>query len=867
MFRRRRSSGDFAEEIKAHLELEADELKRDGLSDEEARRKARVHFGNIGIAQERFVLRNRIQWLDRIVRDIQFAMRQWRKNRSFAATTVFVLALGLGACVAIFAFVDAALIKPLPYRDPTRLVSVYETVESCPLCNVSYLNFRDWQRMAHHFRSIDVWGYARYTVQTSEGAESAQGARVSDGFFRTLGIAPLLGRDFYVGEDRPGSARSVLLSYAAWRKRFGGSQDAVGKAIQLDDVSYTIIGVLPPGFHFAPRGEAEFWTALNDPSGCDKRRACHGLFGLARLNEGVSSSAASAEMQSIAAQLGKQYPDSNRGYGAVTVPLSEAVVGEIRPVLLALLCAAGLLLLIACVNVTGLLLLRSEGRRQEFAMREALGASSARLLQQFVTEALLLALVGASLGIGLAYTAMRLLPKLIPANRMDAMPFLMEVGMNTHVAVFAAATAVLATMLFALTPALQLQSNRVAAGLAANGRGSVGCAWKRLGSKLVVIELATAVVLLVGAGLLAKSLYMLLHVETGFRPDHLSSILVEVPKSYKNDAQVIVLEKTLINRALNLPGAVSVGLTVQRPVWAWDLGTNIVVPGSAQPNKRYDVPERDVSAGYLAMLGAVLLHGRYFTELEDDPAKARIAVINQTLANQLFPGGDAVGKRIAYEQSGDTMQVIGVVSDIREGPLDTPNRGVLYRPFNQDSWPAFELMVRSSQSPQTMLPTLINAVHEVDKGIATSEAAIVTQAIQDSNAAYLHRTSTWLVSGFALLALVLSVVGLYSVISYSVAQRAKEVGVRMALGAQRSSIYALILGQTGWLTSAGLVVGLVCSVVTSMLLRNLLFGVKPWDALNLTCVVVLLALASIAASFLPARRATSVNPAEALRAE
>ena len=867
MFRRRRSSDDFAEEIKAHLELEADELKRDGWSDEQARRKAKVHFGNVGIAQERFKLRNRIAWLDNIARDLRFAMRQLMKNPSFAATIVLVLALGLGAGTAIFAFVDAALIKPLPYRDPARLVSVFETVESCPLCNVSYQNFRDWQRMAHSFLSLDVWGYARYTVQTSNGTEFAQGARVSDGFFRTLGVSPLLGRNFNTGEDKPGAARTVLLSYEAWQQRFGKSPEALGKTIRLDDLNYTIIGVLPREFHFAPRGEAEFWTALNEPSGCDKRRGCHGLFGLARLNEGSSLSAASAEMQNIAAQLGKLYPDSNRGYGAVTFPLSEVVVGEIRPVLLALFSAAGLLLLIACVNGTGLLLLRSEARLHEIAVREALGASSTRILQQFVTEALLVAAVGAFLGLGFAYAAMRLLPRLIPENRINGMPFLLGLGMNAHVTAFAAVAALLATVLFALAPAVRIKSRSVRADLAENGRGSVGTAWKRLGSKLVVIELATSVVLLFGAGLLGKSLYMLLHVETGFRVDHLSIVGVEAPGSYKTDAQIMALEQVLLNRAQNLPGVVSAGLTASKPIRSWDLGTNIVVPGSAQPDKRHDVPERDVSARYLAMLGARLVRGRYFTELENDPAKPRVTVINQTLAKELFPGEDAIAKRIAYAPHGDAILIIGIVEDIKEGPLDTPNRGVIYVPLNQNRWDSFELVVRTAQAPEAMLPTLVDAVHEVDKGIATSQAATMDQVIQDSSAAYMHRISAWLVGAFALLALVLSVVGLYGVVTYSVAQRAKEIGVRMALGAERGSIYALVLRQAGWLTAAGLACGLVCSAGASLLMRNLLFGVRPWDAMNVICVVVLLTVASILASFLPARRAASVNPAEALRAE
>ncbi|HLY41605.1 MAG TPA: ABC transporter permease [Terracidiphilus sp.] len=867
MSKRKRSRDDFADEIQAHLELEADALKQDGLSDEEAHRRAKVAFGNVLAARERFHLLGRVEWLDNVLRDIRFAIRQLTHNPGFAATAIFVLALGFGASISIFDLVDTALIKPLPYRDPGRLVSVFETVESCPLCNVSYQNFRDWQRMAHSFVSIDVWGYARYTVQSASGTESADGARVSDGFFRTLGLKPVLGRDFHAGEDKPGAAHTVLLSYGAWQKRFNRDPEVVGKTIQLDDLTYTIIGVLPGSFHFAPRGEADFWTALNDPTGCDKRRGCHGLFGLARLKDGVSVSAASSEMESIADRLAAQYPDSNRGYGATTVSLAEVSVGDLRPVLLALFSAAALLLLIACVNVTGLLLLRSEGRQHEIAVRKALGATALRLVAQFTAEAVLIAAAGTCLGLGFAWAALGLIPHLIPQQRIEAMPFLLNLGINKHVAVFTAVSTLAATLLFVLAPIMRLKRSSVRHDLAESGRAAAGQAWKKLGSKLVVIELATAVVLLAGAGLLGKSLYRLLHVETGFRPDHLSSVVVEVPKSYITDAQVMALEKALLNRAQSIPGAISVGLTVSKPIRAWDLGTNIHVPDSAQPDKRHDVPERDVSSGYLAMLGARLVRGRYFTEDEDDPAKPNIVVINETLAKEFFPGEDPVGKRIAYAPRGDAMQVIGVVDDIKEGQMDTPNRAVIYRPFNQNSWHSFELVVRSSQAPGAILPLLVNAVHDVNKGIATSNAATMDEVIQDSSAAYLRRISAWLVGGFAALAMALSIVGLYGVIAYSVAQRAKEIGVRMALGAQRRSIYGLVLRQAGWLTAVGLAVGVAGSIGASVLIRNLLFGVKFWDAMNLVSVIVLLALASVTASFVPAHRAASVNPAEALRAE
>lgn len=874
LFSRSRVDREIHRELTSHIEMRTDDNIAAGMSARDARRDALVRFGNPTVMKEKTTAADAALLLESIWSDIRYACRQLWKNPGFAGTAIIVLALGIGASVAIFAFVDAALIKPLPYQEPNKLVSVYETVTSCPLCNVSYLNFRDWQKETHSFRALDVWGYARYTLHSNGGIEPAEGALVSDGFFRTLGVTPMLGRDFYAGEDSPGAARALLISYASWQKRFGGNKDVIGKGIQLDDLNFTIIGVLPQEFHFSPRGDADFWTALNDPDSCQKRRACHSLFGVGRLKDGVSVASASAEMTAVAGQLEKLYPESNRGLGAIVRPLSDAVVGAIRPVLLVLLSGAGLLLLIACVNVVSLLLVRSESRRQEIGMRGALGASMPRLMRQFLIEGLVLVTAGTMLGLGSAYGSMRLLLGLIPANRMLAMPYLLGLGFSPRVLAFAAGIALLAAILFAVAPALRLRDmqGEIAAGSRGTRHGSGGKAWRQLGSKLVMVELATAVVLLVGAGLLGKSLYLLLHVNTGFEPDHLVSVLVSVPKSYATDAQVMALERVIESRVRALPGVKSVGISNSTPVRDWDGGTYIMAAGRPLPKERSDVPERDVSAGYLMTLGAKLLRGRYFTEAEDDPAKPRVVVINETLAKQFFPGEDPIGKQLSYVGSKQTVQVIGVVEDIKEGQLDTANRAAMYVPFNQDSWGSFNLVVRTAaagtmEDSGTLLPSLASALHEVDKEIPVSEATTVSEVIRDSNAAYLHRTSAWLVGGFAGLALVLAVVGLYGVIAYSVAQRTREIGVRMALGAQRTEVYGLILREAGWLTAAGIGGGLLCSIGLAKLMRSLLFGVSSWDVSTLACVSAVLAVSALLASYLPARRAASVNPVDALRAE
>jgi macrolide transport system ATP-binding/permease protein len=867
LFSRSNVDREIDAELQSHIDMRTEDNLATGMSPQEARREALIRFGNPIATKERVTSADAALLLDSIWADIRYACRQLAKNPGFACTAILVLALGMGASVAIFAFVDAALINPLPYKDPTRLVAVYEASKTCPECNISYQNYLDWKKSDLPFSSLQAWGYSRYLLNNPGGTEPADGTRVSDGFFRTLGVVPILGRDFYPGEDQPGSPRTVLISYAAWQKRFSGDPNVVGKIVTLSDTSYSIIGVLPAGFHFAWRGDAEFWAALNDPDSCDKRRACHSLFGLARLANGASLQTALAALQTVAKQLEMQYPNSNHDLGVTGKTLSEAVLGGIRPILLVLLGGAFLLLLIACVNVAGLLLVRTESRRRETAVRGALGASPTRLLRQFVTEALVLATIGTTLGLGSAGLAIKLLLKLIPASQAEGMPFLLTLGLSPRVLAFAGLISLLAVTMFALTPALRLNLKNLRGDLVEGDRGSAGSGWRRLGSKLIVLELATAVVLLVGAGLLGKSLYKLMRVDVGFVPGHLVSIVVATPKPYAEGDKLAVFERLLTSRIDSLPGVKSSSISSHLPVHAWDGGVPIVLPGHPSTGQRNDIPERDVSSSYLATVGARLVRGRYFTEPEDDDAKPRVVVVNQTLAKQYFPGEDAVGKRLSYEGGKTSMEILGVIDDIKEGPLDSDNRPTIYVPFNQDSYLAFNLVVRTSLAEDSVLPALAAAVHRIDPSLAVSNPTSIAEMIDQSNSAYLHRSSAWLVGGFAGLALLLSVIGLYGVIAYSVSQRTREIGVRMALGAERGTVYRLILKEAGQLTGIGIIAGLLCSIGAAVLMRNLLFGTQAWDVPTLAAVAVVLAVSAMLASYVPARRAASVNPVEALRAE
>jgi len=863
MFKRTRSTDDFAEEIKAHLELEADELKREGLSEDEAYRRTRVEFGNVHTAQERFYLKDRVEWVDNFVRDVKFALRQLRKNPGFAITAILILTLGLASSVAIFAFVDAALIKPLPYQDPHRLVMLFESIPLGPRFHLSYPDYLDWKRENRVFSSLDVFEPQGFMMKTSDGLRQTDGARVSAGFFRTLGVKPVLGRDFYDGEDKPETPRTALLSYAAWQKRYGRNPNVVGQPVELDGEIYTVIGVLPRQFSFAPAEPADFWTIKKAGDTC---RGCHSLFGVARLKDGVAFAAAFANIKTIAENLEKLYPDSNREQKAFMLPLTEVIVGDIRPILLVILSAAGLLLLIASVNVASLLLVRTESRRRETAVRGALGASPKRLVVQFITEGLLLAAIGSVFGLVLAQQGMRLLALLIPKDMLAAMPFLRDLGINSHVLLFANALAALAGALFAFTPILLLRFTEIREDLSEGSRTSAGTLWRRFGANMVVVELATAMVLLVGAGLLGKSLYKLLHADIGMQSGHIATVNVQAqPERYNKPELKGALAHEIERRVMALPGVQSVGITTKMPIEDADGTSSFSIPGKPDPGVHKEVAVRFVTAGYMTTLRTRLISGRYFTG-DEDSSKPPVVIVNQTLAKQYFPGEDPVGKQIAFDPK-TPLLIVGVINDIQEGQLDAGQRGAAYRPFYQVPFGGFVVLARTSQDERAALPSLTMALHDVDNAMALYKPITMDQKIHDAPSTYLHRSSAWLVAGFAVMALVLSVVGLYGVIAYSVSQRTREIGVRMALGAQRGSVYALVLRQAGWLTLSGLVIGLVCSVAASIFIRKLLFGVQAWDTTTLCGVAILLGLVSLVASFLPAHRAASVNPTDALHAE
>jgi predicted permease len=868
LFSKERRERELTAELESHLQMHFEDNLRAGMTPEMARRAAILRLGGIGSVKQAYREGGTILFLENLAQDVRFALRQLRKNPGFASTAIVILTLGLCAGISIFAFVDATLIKPLPYQDPSRLVGVFESVPMFPRSNLSYLDYLDWKKQNKVFSSLEIYQRNGFSLSTSDGAQQARGARVSDGFFRTLGVTPVLGRDFYTGEDQPSAPRAVILSYAAWQKRYGGKADILGQTVTLNGFQNVIIGVLPPEFHFSPAEPAEFWTSFHGDGPCELRRSCHSIFGVARLKDGVSIENALADVKLIAQQLEKQYPDSNRGQGAALAALSEVIVGDMRAILLMLLGGAALLLMIAIVNIASLLFVRSESRKREIAVRTALGASPGRLVCLFVAEGGTLVLISTVLGLFSAHWVMQFLTRLIPSDMLGRMSYLQGLGLNVRVVAFAGIISVLAAAFFSIIPTLRVSLSEMREGLAESSRGSAGGVWRRLGSKLVVVELATAVVLLVGAGLLGKSLYRLLNVNIGFQPEHLATLRVAAPpSSYPNDEKVIALTRQIVSRIEGLPGVKSIGISTSLPISHNGNTEWFRVLGRPWHGEHNETPQREVTPAYFTTIGARLLRGRYFNEAED-ASQPHVAIINETLAKQYFADEDPIGKQITYLSDPPVpIEIVGVVEDIKEGPLDVTTPRFLYIPFNQSPTPYFGLVIRTSQGEDSLLPELAASVRQIDRDIVTTDGLTMSDRIDDSPSAYLHRSSAWLVGGFAILALWLSVVGLYGVVAYSVSQRTRELGIRLALGASRRSVYLLILKEAGGMAALGIVIGLAGSVAAATLMSNLLFAVRSWDVPTLITVAVVLAISGLIASYIPARRAAAVNPVEALRAD
>lgn len=867
LLRWQRADDELLEELRYHLDREAEKYRAAGLNTEEAKRRAQIALGGLTQAEQRCRDARGTRLSLELAQDARFAVRQLRRSPAFLSTAIPVLALGMAACTAIFTFVDATLVKPLPYRDPLRLVSLFESLPIGARFHVSHPDYLMWKQQNKVFRSLDVYRPERVALRTPTGLEEISGAAVSDGFFRTLGVTPLLGRDFRTGEDLARAQPTVILSHRMWQNRFGSDPSILGRNILLDGSPELVIGVLPAGFHFSPVEPAEYWRTIHGL--CADNRTCYPFYGVARLKPGVSIDTARSNMALIAGQIARAYPASNRDRGATVLPLAEVIVGEIRPTLLALLSGAALLQLIGLVNVTSLLLVRSESRRREIALRVALGASRLRLIRQFAVEGFLLAGAGGALGLTLAYVFINLLLGLIPDQLLAAMPYLEGLHPGWHFMLLGLFATAVAGAIFTMAPATQLFASGQT-GIAEGGRGSAGRRWSRLGSSLVVAELAITVVMMASAGLLTKSFYRLLHEDIGLTADHLAVVHLSQQEGIKAEG-MITFEREVLSRIKALPGVTSAGVSETLAVEGGEAFkskfTHYCVFGRYCAGEGEEAVSQVAGTGYFETLQARLILGRYFTEA-DDALKTPVAVINRTMANDDFPGEDPIGRRIVnqYDKS-HPIEIVGVVDDLKDGPLDMKPTPAVYVPFNQNPVSEFYVTVRTTNSEHAVLRAIVDAVRPMHRGLIVDGEGTMTDRINASQSAYLHRAAAAMVAGFALLALMLGAVGLYSVVTYSVSQRTREIGVRIALGAQRSSVYQLILREAFMLALAGLVGGMAISLVVAGLLRSMLFGVSAWDLGTLLSVAGIMVAAALLASYIPARKAASIHPTQALRAE
>jgi len=701
-------------------------------------------------------------------------------------------------------------------------------------------------------------------------ARRIYGGRVTANFFDVLGVQPILGRAFQGDEDRPGGPHVVLLSYALWAGELGSDPNAIGQALALNGEPYTIVGVLPREFQFAKRGRAELWVPLNPNPDEASRKTYHWVNVVGRLRSGVSITQAQDEMSGMAKRLAAESPEANAGGGIRVVSLHEEIVGPVQPLLLALLGAVGLVLLIACVNVANLLLARAEIRQKEIGVRLALGASSWRLVRQVLTESCLLALSGGALGAVLAHWGVSVIISRMPGTVLATMPYFRNLSPNLSFLEFTLAISVLTGIAFGLVPALQASRLDLQGALKQGTRTASGNAQHRLRSALVVSEIALSLVLLTGASLLMKSLVKLLKVDPGFATENLLTLEISTnPRVYSDQKRNTILTRQLLERVQNLPGVRGAALIDITPLKGGNT-SSFTVEGRPPlpPGQKPEANSRDASSRYFEVMEIPLIHGRFFTD-HDTADAPLVLIINKTLADRVFPGEDPVGRRLIFDQGQHplVMEIVGIVADEKLGALDQRTTPVLYSPTFQSNDTNLTLVVRSEMDPQNFTSEVRGEVARLDSEIVTSSAITARKIISDSPSVFMRRFPATLIGIFAALAVLLSAIGIYGVLSYLVTQRTREIGVRMALGAQRSAILRLLLGEGMRLAAIGIAIGLAAAVAATRLLAGLLFGVLPGDPAVLFAVTGMVAAVTLAACSIPAQRATRVDPMEALRYE
>ena len=873
LFRREKFDREMDEEMRLHVEMREKAQRENGAAAQQAYTEARKNFGNALVMREASRDAWGWTWLEQLGQDLRYAFRMLSKSPGFTAVAVLTLALGIGANTAIFSVVYAMLLSPLPYKNASQLIVLNETTPRVGTVSVSYPNFLDWRAQSHSFSQMAAVYHVGFNLAGVSQPENISGEAVSPSFLSMLGVHPFLGRDFEPSEEKAGTAPVVLLGYSLWQTHLGGDPNAIGKTISLDGRSYTVIGVLPAEFRSIGKTDVMEPTgvAATTDSDMQKREDRGDMAVVARLAPGVTFVQARAEMEGIAARLAKEYPASNDQFSVKLQPIRNVFAGDARPALLVLFGAVMFVLLIACANVANLFLVRGAARTREIALRIAFGASRSRIVRQVLTESFVLAFLGGIFGLALAVAGIKGMTRLVSADMLNGA----SVSLNGAVLLFTAGVIVLCALVFGLAPAMHSTKPDVQSELKEGARtSSAGAAQNRLRGALAIAEISLSLILLAGAGLMVKSLYRLLAVNPGFQPEHVLTMEMALrTQQYAKDPAVLNFWQHVLARVRPLPGVEGAALGTNVPFTDNHGRTDITIEGMALP-KPGSFPHPDIhtiSPDYAQTMGMTLERGRTFTDADDLNAP-RVALVNEKLARQYWASEDPIGKRFIWGHFNPNSKtppkwvtVVGVVGDAKMYGLANPARLEVYVPLRQDAENDMDLIVKSRLDSAALASEIRGTVAAVDKDQPIFGIATMDKLVSDDVSS--PRLTLVLLGLFSGLAVVLAAIGIYGVISFSVAQRTHEIGIRMALGAQRRDVLRLVIGQGTRLALAGIAIGMAAALGLTRLMSSLLFSVSASDPATFAAVAILLALVALAACYIPARRAMRVDPMVALRYE
>lgn len=872
LLRRKSLELELDDELRGYQQMLIDEKLAAGLSEEAAIRQAHLEMGRIQTVKEN-VWEARMGWtLETIWRDVRYSIRALRRAPGFTAAAVVILSLGIGANTAVFSIFSAALLRPLPYPGEERIVAIWEKRlgEDSARSPVSVADFLDWRNVTRDLSSIALDESTRQTITSADQVELSPSARVTAGFFEALGIQPLLGRTLRVTDENPGGQRVAILSYQSWKLRFGGDPGIIGRSVAIGGVPVEVVGVLPEGFRYPFAVACEFFEPLRFTADQRRWRGIHPYDAVGRLRDNVSLGQARAEMELISKQLQSQYPESNTGHVANLVPLRQELTGRLQSTLAILIGAVFLLILISCANVASLLLARAAGRKREMALRLALGCDRIRLAAQSLVESSILSILGAAGGIALAVWALAALRSTyFERLAFFATPGLDHIQLDWRVLVFTLASVILSTVLFGASSAISAWRLALGQSLRSGGRGASAASSHRFRSLLVIAQVALALLLLVGTGLLSKSFLKLTNVKLGFQSEHRTSATLSLPAlQYRTLKQAVDFYDSAIDRIAAMPGVQSVSATDTLPLSGADNRIGAEIEGyDAKPGERIRMHPRLVTPGYLETMGIQVRAGRLFST--SDAARERpVAIVGENTASRFWPDQSPLGKRFRFTVDGTPwFEVIGVVASVHNRAPDreaTPDVYLHFREHTLRYVPTrVSLIVKSSLDASSLGPGIRQAVASIDRSVSVADIRPVSSLVYDATVP--KRFTLLLVMLFATAALVLAATGLYGLLAFVVGQRTAEIGVRMALGASRLQILREVLTQGVRLAGVGILIGLLGSLALARLVSTILFGVHPNDPFVLAAITGILLAVVVLATCVPAWRASKVEPLRALR--